>query len=106
MRDLDPRDVIEIEEADFDGAAGVVVAGGGQADAAERDGGVGRGRAVEGDRAAVAAAEVNRDAGHKLQELRDVALGDGAELIGGDDVFDVGGEALLVDRNGGAVHFA
>ncbi len=52
-----------------------------------------------GDKLPVAA----RDAGKKLEELADVALGDGAELVGRDDVLDVGGEALLVDRDGAGI---
>ena len=59
--DLDAGDVVEIEEPDLDRAAGAVVAGRGQADAAEGDGGVGGGRAFDGDPAAVAAALLNLD---------------------------------------------
>ena len=36
----------------------------------------------------------------------DVAFGDGAKFVGRHDVFDVGGEALLVDRERRRVHFA
>jgi hypothetical protein len=68
-------------------------------------GDVGGGDAVDGDVAGVAAGIFDGDAGQKFQEIGGVALGDEAELIGGEDVFDIGGEALLVDGEGGGGHF-
>ena len=41
-----------------------------------------------------------------FEKLAHVALGGGAEFVGGNDVEDVGGEALFVDRERGAVHLA
>jgi hypothetical protein len=63
------------------------------------------GAPVDRDAARVAAGVVARHAGQELHELADRAVGDGAELVGGDDLHDVAREALLVDRDGGAVHF-
>ena len=57
VRDLDARDVVEVEKPDLDRAAGAGRAR--EADAADGDRRVGRGRAVDRDRAAVAAAEID-----------------------------------------------
>jgi hypothetical protein len=42
--------------------------------------------------------------GQEFHELADAAVGDGAEFVGGDDVDDVLGEALLVDGERRALH--
>ena len=74
-------------------------------EAADRDRHVVRRHAVHRNRARSAADEVDRDAGQEFQEIADIALEHGAEFVGRDDVDDVRREPLLVDRDGGAVHF-
>ena len=108
-RDLDAGEVVDRDLVEADGAigaAGAATDGAGEAEAIEGDGHVVAGDAVEGDIAGVAAGVVDVHAGEKLDELGHVTFGDVAEFVGGDDLADVGGEALLVDGAGGAAHLA
>ncbi len=104
---LDPREVVDRDEVHRDRAGGVELdAGGGDVEALDRDGHEGRGHAVEDDVAGVAAGVLDRDAGHELEEVGRVALGEEAELVGREHVLDVGREALDVGGVGRGVELA
>ena len=104
VEDLDARDVIDGDEVEGGGATGATDAGAGKIEAADGDGDVAARGAADGDVAGIAATVVDGDAGHEFEQLGDVALGDLAEFLGRNDVFDFSGEALLVDGERGAVH--
>ena len=104
VEDLDARDVIDGDEVEGGGATGAADAGAGEIEAADGDGDVAARGAADGDVAGIAATVVDGDAGHEFEQLGDVALGDLAEFLGGNDVFYFSGEALLVDGECGAVH--
>ena len=106
---LDAGEVVDrhLIEADAPrGAAAAAADRTGEAEAVERDGDVNGRHAVQRNIAGVAPGVVDVHAGHKFHELGDVALGDVAKLIGGDDVLHVGGEPLFIDREGGGAHLA
>ena len=88
---------------------------------AEAVGRAGHRRAVGGDADHIGGEAANRDAGdggrilvvilgnhagHELQELADVTILHVPEGIGGEDVFQIGRVALLIDRDGGRIGLA
>ena len=87
------RHLLELEIAALAGGDGV--GGGG---AVNGDAGHAAGDAAHGDGDRLTAFQVEREAGQVLQKLGDIAAGDVTEGIGGDDVLDIGGVALLVGR--------
>ena len=58
------------------------------------------GGSPDGDVAVLAALADGRDAGHAFEGLGGVYIGKIADGVGGDDIFEIGGGALLVDRAG------
>ena len=106
LGDLDPGDVVDGNLFEFEGADGAAGSGAGHAGAVGGDVGEVVGEAAHGNGADVGGDVVDGDAGEIFHELADVALGDIAERVGGDDVLDVGGETLLVGRDVGGVGLA
>ena len=105
VKDFDPRDVVDRNLFELDATARAAGGRAGHAEPADRDRHVVRRSAADGNRARHSAAGVHRQAGNKFQKLAHVALGDMAELVRRDDVDHIAREPLLVDRDGGAVHF-
>ena len=107
--DLDAREVVDGHLIEADAARGAAATAADrtrEAEAVERDGDVDGRHAVQRDIAGVAPGVVDVHARHEFHKLGDVALGDVAKLIGGDDVFHIGGETLFIDREGGGAHLA
>ena len=101
---FDPRDVVDRNLLELDGAARARRRRAGKTESANRHRHVVRRRAAERDRARIATTVVHADTGNKFQKLTDVALRHVAELVRRNDVDHVGRKALLVDRNRGAIH--
>ena len=108
MQDLDAREVVEGHRIQFHGTIVAVArgetAGARHVEAPDRHGHAAGRRAVDRDFARVAAAILDVDARHQLQELPDAALGHTAEFVGRGDVPDIRRVALLVDRDRRGVH--
>ena len=102
---LDAGDIVERNLIEQDVARGGRAGGPGEIEAADGDRHVAVGDAVHGELARLATGDVNGHARKVFEELAHIAVGDRAELLGGDDVLDARGEALLVDCDRRAVHF-
>ena len=101
---FDPRDVVDRNLLELDGAARARRRRAGKTESANRHRHVVRRRAAERDRARIATTVVHADTGNKFQKLTDVALRHVAELVRRNDVDHVGRKALLVNRDCGAIH--
>ena len=105
-RHLDPRDIARGK--DVHGVAATRAAVAATADGTRHT------KAVDGNRHVGGGHAVDREFARaihthtreKLDELRDVAIRHVAKLVGRDHAAQVGSEALLVDRDGGAAHLA
>src|SRR6185503_5745492 len=88
-----------------DVARGGRTGGPGEIEAADGDRHIAGGDAVHRKLARLAADDVDVHPRKVFEELAHIAVGDRTELVGGNDVLDARGEALLVDRDRGTVHF-
>ena len=91
FRDLQAREVVHGDLRELEHARATLgIAGVGHLHAVARDDGHARGKTAHGDRgdgAAGLGVVFRGDAGEKLEELADVAVGDFAERIGRDHIF-------------------
>ena len=107
---LDARHVVDRHHVHRHEAPGAAAAAGADrardAEAVDGDRDIIRRDAVDRYSPRVPARHVDGDARHELQELSDVSLRHIAKFVGGNDIFHVRREALLVDCQRGSTHHA
>src|SRR5688500_2739808 len=102
---LQPRDVVHRNGVEIYAARGAAARHARDVETANGDWHIFGRHSAQRDGPRGATDDINRDAREIFQEVAWVAFEHAAELVCRNDVDDIGGETLLVDRDRGSVHF-